>query len=214
MAKDPQELILGVWERDLFSWEDVEQYDYETLSFYSDGLGQRVLWKRTSATSATGHFTLIFTWQLNGENLQLDYGFGYIHNYRDVKITDSFLDMDMGTNFFLYSKNKNRDDRNVLKDNAMQIIGEWSMTDPENGAFYRINFRTDGSYEAHCSKRGSGSEIVERGSYQVHNSRVRFNSTTSGSLLNGRIFLITFMGTKEMDLHTENEVPITAYKVN
>lgn len=216
-AKSPKELILGVWERDLYSWENDEEYDYETLTFYSDGLGQRLLWKRlpqNSVADAISHYQLAFTWHLNGENLQLDYGFGYIHNYRDVKVMKEFLDMDMGSNFFIYSKSEMFPNRDTLPDNAMEIIGEWSMTDPENGTSYRINFRADGSYEAHCRRGGSGSELVEQGSYQVHNSRVRFNSTNSGSMLNGRIFLITFLGTKEMDLRTENETPFTAYPVN
>lgn len=216
-AKGPEKLILGVWVRDLYSWDEGgEEYDYERLSFYSDGIGVRRLWERIDSPvgSATSDYEMVFTWRLNGENLQLDYGFGYIHNYRDVEVTEEYLTMYMGYNNFIYSKDKNLNDRNILGDIAMEIIGEWSMTDPENGASYRINFRTDGSYEAHCRRGGSGSELVEQGSYQVHNSRVRFNSTASGSMLNGRIFLITFLGTKEMDLRTENETPFTAYKVN
>lgn len=220
-AKGPEELILGVWKRDLLLVveEEEEEYDFERLSFYSDGIGVRRLWKWIDSSDdfAMSDYEMVFTWRLNGENLQLDYGFGYIHNYRNVRVTEEYLTM-YWKNYpeRIYSRIDHNDhnDRNILGDIAMEIIGEWSMTDPENGASYRINFRTDGSYEAHCRRGGSGSELVEQGSYQVHNSRVRFNSTASGSMLNGRIFLITSLGTKAMDLRTENETPFTAYKVN
>lgn len=80
--------------------------------------------------------------------------------------------------------------RSTFNDYATNIWGKWDINDTEKGRRYVLLCRPDGTFESQSSENFS-SPITEVGNYDVENSRVKFISNTAGSMLNGRIFMIS-----------------------
>ena len=191
-------------------WEDSHSGGtYDSYSFYDDGMGMYCKWEETPDSplgTASSDFAMVFSYTFSGESLTLDFGFGYVKNYRVQSISNEYLDMYFSNSNILCTK-KQIYDRNTFPDYAMAIVGGWIINDTEKLKRYDIYFRADGTYES------TTNGVTEYGTYQVDKSRVKFTSSTNGSLLNGRIFLITHIahssyGGGHIYLQTENNVEI------
>lgn len=202
--QDSNVLLLGRWEHSISAEDDI--YGDESYSFFEDGLGMYMKWKK-KANGHSSDYQMPFSYTFTGSTLVLDYGFGYTRTYRVESLSHDFLNMYLSTkNIFCSRKDFSNE---ILHDYSADIVGTWSIDDTEKAQNYLISFRADGTYESQSTT--SYSTITENGNYRVEYSRVKFSSTNNNSLLNGRIFLITWIG-NPMNLQTENGTGITGKK--
>lgn len=123
------------------------------------------------------------------------------YRYRDVRCSDGYLSMYCGTHYILCERSK-MDDRNVLNDYRMQIVGNWKFE--EKDMEITVRFRQDGSYKADCLNLITKDSFEEEGVYEVQNSRVRFSTNSVQSYLNERIYFITSLSNMKMHLMNED----------
>lgn len=192
---------------------------YETYITYAfkDGKGQFNKWVLADpdnvSFSASSDYIKPFTYVYNEPDLIIDYGFGYIERFTVKSISDEYLDMYFSSNYMLLSR-EDVGGWDNFRDYSMNILGRWEINDDERGQKYDIFFRDDGTYESKgCSTLYMHTpDVLESGTYEVQSSRLRFTASTDVSLLDARVFMLTFVGTREIHLETENLTPISGKK--
>lgn len=217
-ANGYQQLYSGWWDID---HEGDDDYDYDEYKFFEDGVGTFSSLKKTPDSPygfATSDYCRVFTFKIENDMLIFDYGFGYIQRYRLESISKEYLHLSLsGSQVFLTRRNGSTQ-RDMVPDYYMKIVNTtWNITDMEDKhQQYIISLHADGTYEAKSySNVFSTSFITETGKFEVQNSRVKFQSNTDESLLDGRIFMITFAHNSKTNgsihLETENGTKITGY---
>ena len=185
--KKDEPTIVGTWRND---W--VIGYEYDEFRFYDNGVGTFSKWKKDVEGQTGSRYNQVFSYTFDNNNLVLDYGFNYIISYHNVSLGDSLLILQYGNhdtyNYDLVSHYTQTD---MIPDYSMGIIDSWDINDTEKSRRYIVTCRADGTYESLSTEYGYGS-VNEYGTYKVDKSRVKFESTSEGSLLNGRIFMIAW----------------------
>lgn len=187
--KKEEPSIIGEWVNTKADYYD----EYDEFVFYDNGHGEYMKWlKNETSRNATSDYILAFSYSLSNNTLVLDYGFNYINTYYEVYVYDSILTMNFGTlETNWYNLRSHYPQTQLFTDYTMRIISSWDIYDSEKSRTYLITCRADGTYESQSSENGQNG-IIETGTYKVDKSRVMFESLTEGSLLNGRVFMISF----------------------
>ena len=216
--KEYQQIYDGLWR---INHEGDDGYDIDQYKFFEDGVGLLLYLKKTPDSPygyASSDYIRVFTYKIENDMLIFDYGFGYIQRYRLESISKETLYLSLNGYPFILKRSNAGLMRSLVPDYYMEIINTtWNIKDTEDKhQQYIISFYAGGTYESKSySNVFSASFITETGQFEVQNSRVKFQSNTNGSLLDGRIFMITFANNSKTNgsihLETENGTKITGY---
>ena len=218
-----QQLYSGWWDID---HEGDDDYDYDEYQFFEDGVGTFSSLKKTPDSPsgfAKSDYCKVFTFMIENDMLIFDYGFGYIQRYRIESISKEYLHLSLSGSPVFLARRDGASQRYLVPDYFMKITNAtWDIKDTKDKyQEYVVSLHSDGTYESKSySNVSSTSFITETGKFEVQSSRVRFQSDSNGSLLNGRIFMITWGGKSniqgtngKINLETENGTKIIGYQI-
>ena len=198
-------------------WRE-DNYDGTYITYaFKDGKGEFLKWVLDDPDndngSATSDYIKPFTYVYDEPDLMIDYGFGYIEKFTVKSISDKYLDMYFSGNAMILSREDVGGCDN-FRDYSMDILGRWEIIDDERGQKYVIFFRNDGTYESkgYSTLYMHAPDVLESGTYEVQSSRLKFTASTDESLLDSRVFMLTFIGTSKIHLETENQTAILGNK--
>lgn len=182
-------------EHDILGGND-DGYDFDQYRFFNDGVGLFMLWKSDSDNPTKIHssdYSIVFSYKIENSMLIIDYGFGYIIRYLINSISDEYLELSKNGTLMVLERSHGLA-RYQVPDYYMSLVNNnYDIFDTKDKhERYIISFYNDGTYESKSySNVYIDSFITENGKFEVQNSRVKFKSNTNGSLLDGRIFMIT-----------------------
>ncbi|MBE6217776.1 MAG: hypothetical protein E7124_07010 [Bacteroidales bacterium] len=199
------------------SWRE-DNYDGTFINYnFKDGKGQFLKFVLDDPDdingSASSDYIKPFTYIYNEPDLIIDYGFGYIERFTVQSITAKYLTMYFSDDAMNLSR-RDVGGWDNFRDYSMSIRGRWEIVDYEFDQKYDIIFRADGTYESkgYSALYMYTPDVLESGTYEVQSSRLKFSALTDVSLLDDRVFMLTFIGTSKIHLETENQTAILGNK--